>query len=419
MTSLPSTHDAEAMIESLRKGIPPERFASEYSSGNDEFLENVRTRHLEGNNYSGKIRFVNGSWGSGKTHFLRLLREQAFEVGYLVSFVELANDETPFDKFEKVFHGIVRKITSPAMYQNNYLFHSSPFGEVLKEALFGEIASEDKLVPNGLWQERHDELMQAEGIDVDFKRVIDQYWATFTEQSDDRSTLQERRATLLQWFSGEGRIGSFRKEFGVSKMVNRQNSRLMLQSLSSFSRLIGFKGLLILFDEAERTYSTMRSSDLKQAQNNLLHLINTTEDTAGLFLIYATTPDFFTDDKFGIRVYGALAQRIGQPENRPPRALDRVWNLDAVEHSNHDYAQVACKIRDIYLQAYPEANVLTEDELREYVVRLGEHHPRYSMMGKWRMVVTATVNVMDAYLEGYEPPTPELLHDEIVARSRP
>ena len=133
MTNLPlSPEDAELMIEALRKGIPSERFASEYSSANDGFLENVRKRHLESNNNSGKIRFVNGSWGSGKTHFLRLLREQAFDVGYLVSSVELANDETPFDQFEKVFHGIIRQITSPAMYSENSLDYVAPFGEVLK-----------------------------------------------------------------------------------------------------------------------------------------------------------------------------------------------------------------------------------------------------------------------------------------------
>jgi molybdopterin synthase sulfur carrier subunit len=34
----------------------------------------------------------------------------------------------------------------------------------------------------------------------------------------------------------------------------------------------------------------------------------------GLFLIYATTPDFFTDPKHGIVIYGALQGRIGKPE---------------------------------------------------------------------------------------------------------
>ena len=139
------------------------------------------------------------------------------------------------------------------------------------------------MVLEELYGARQVALMGTNGIDIDFKRVICSYWETFLSKSTDHAALDERRSTLLQWFSGEGGIGFFRKECGVSKLVNRQNSRLMLQSLSSFSRLIGYKGLLILFDEAERSYSSMRSSNLKQAHNNLLHLINTTEDTAGMF----------------------------------------------------------------------------------------------------------------------------------------
>src|SRR3989475_12799534 len=108
---------AEGIIEELRKGIPPRRFVSLYSVGEDEFLEGVRRRHLESASEAGRIRFISGSWGAGKTHFLRLLREKAFAANYLVATVELSRDETPFNKFEEVFYRIIRSITSPEMDQ--------------------------------------------------------------------------------------------------------------------------------------------------------------------------------------------------------------------------------------------------------------------------------------------------------------
>jgi len=64
-------------------------------------------------------------------------------------------------------------------------------------------------------------------------------------------------------------------------------------------RLSGYQGLLIEFDEAEMAYSTMRKAALREAHNNLLSLINNIEMIPGLFLIYATTPDFFNDPKHG------------------------------------------------------------------------------------------------------------------------
>src|SRR6266511_2040072 len=102
------TEIAEAIVEKLRNGIPPRRYVSLYSVGEDEFLDGVRRRHLESASGAGRIRFISGSWGAGKTHFLRLLREKAFAANYLVATVELSRDETPFNKFEEVFYRIIR-----------------------------------------------------------------------------------------------------------------------------------------------------------------------------------------------------------------------------------------------------------------------------------------------------------------------
>src|SRR5688572_5086400 len=125
---------AEDIIESLRRGVPPRKGVSAYAAGT-EFVEAVRRRHLDAGIESGKIRFVNGSWGAGKTHFFRLLREHAFEANILVSTVELTSDQTPFNKFERVLFEIVRNITSPEMYRDGHLSEALPFGEVLREAL--------------------------------------------------------------------------------------------------------------------------------------------------------------------------------------------------------------------------------------------------------------------------------------------
>src|SRR5207249_2916445 len=130
-------------------------------------------------------------------------------------------------------------------------------------------------------------------------------------------------------------------QFGVQKIVNRSNARLMLQSLSRFASHVGYRGIVVLLDETEMSYSVMRKSNLKQAHNNLLHLINSIDESPSLFLVYAATPDFWLDDRYGIRTYGALNQRIGKPEDRPPRAIDRVWNLDSIETSMEHYLEAA------------------------------------------------------------------------------
>jgi hypothetical protein len=409
---------AQNIIESLRSGIPPIDGVNEYSAGNEAFLEQIQKRHLRKTpGVRGKIRFVSGSWGAGKSHFLAQIRDTAFDSNYLVSSIGLSADETPFNRFEEVFYRIVKEISSPSIYQSGGAALDAPLGEVFRRQLFGSApATADAVIPRDVYDKACQELMENGEIDVDFRRLVCRYWETFLPEAGDPAMLEDKRGRILQWFSGEGTIGVYRKEFGVQKLVNRSNARLLLRSLGRYAIHAGFTGIVVLLDEAEMSYSVMRKSELKKAHNNLLHLINSIEESPGLFLVYATTPDFYTDERHGIQIYGALAQRIGRPEERPPRALDRVWNLEYAQPGLADYRMAARKIRGLYLTAYPEyeQDILDEVALDTFVGELLEAHPRFSAVGFWRVLVKGVIELFDRQVEGEEVPTAAQLHDDII-----
>lgn len=402
--------------ESLRKGIPPERGADLYSVGNEKLIEGIKKFHLSGIEERGIIRFLSGSWGAGKTHFFRLLREVAFQNNCLVSNVQLNVDDAALNKFERIFYSVIRNISTPFYFCESQTYEAAPFGRVLQESLVylatgiravnGESSYED-------YVKAREALMVEHSIDIDFKKMIQKYWETFLPESPDPALQEQARAEILQWFSGEGSLAMYRKRFEVNKIVSKDNAKLMLQSLAGFVRLSGYKGLFILFDEAEQAYSIMRKSALRDAQNNLLSLINNIESLNGLFLIYATTPDFYHDPKHGIETYGALAQRIGKPEQRKPRALDIVWNFDELVTDLFDYQSAANKIRNVYADAYPEvASALpTEAKVKTFVEELFEMHPPSSGVRFWRVLVTALITHFDDHCEGEIRPTEEIYGD--------
>lgn len=363
-----------------------------------------------------------GSWGSGKTHFFRLLREVAFQNECLVSNVQLNADDAALNKFERVFYSIIRSISTPEYFSENSTSEMAPFGRVLQESL-AYLATGSRLFSNIFSYEEYvkarEILMQDRSIDIDFKKMIQKYWETFLPEAPDIALQEQNRAEILQWFSGEGSVAMYRRRFEVNKIVNKDNAKIMLQSLAGFVRLSGYKGLVILFDEAEQAYSIMRKSSLRDAHNNLLSLINNIESLNGLFLIYATTPDFFTDPKHGIIIYGALQGRIGKPEQRKPRALDSIWNLDEVETDLSDYQTAAKKICSIYATAYPEAaaELLSEPEIDAFVEKLFHIHPALSGVRFWRVLVTALIAHLDDYLEG-EIRTTETVYGDVMDRLR-
>jgi len=412
---------AVQVVEALRKGIPPQRGVNRYSVGNEKLIEGILKFHLSGLVDRGIIRFISGSWGSGKTHFFRLLREVAFENNCLVSNVELNVNDAALNKFERVFYSIIRNIVTPQYYSEVAAYEAAPFGSVLREALIllstGERSLTDEVTYEN-YSKASEVLFADKSIDIDFKKMVQWYWRTYLPEESDPVIQERTREEILQWFSGEGAVSSFRKRFEVAKIINKENSKLMLQSLASFVKLSGYSGLIILFDEAEQAYSIMRRSALKDAHNNLLSLINNIEQLTGLFLIYATTPDFFTDPKHGIVIYGALAGRIGKPDQRPPRALDNIWNFDEVVTELSDYQNAAKKIRDVYLVGYPfEKNVPSDSEVEQFVEDLLGMHPTLSPVGFWRVLVTALVAHFDDRLEGEVRPI-ENLYDDIMDRLR-
>lgn len=418
------TQIAGQVIESLRMGRPPQRGVDLYSVGGEKLIDGVKKFHLSGITERGIIRFISGSWGSGKTHFFRLFREVAFQSDCLVSNVELNANEAALNKFERIFYSIVRNITTATYFQDQVTVEAAPFGTVVRESL-GYLANGSRTITSEI---PHDQYLKATGIlmadhsiDIDFKKMLQEYWKTFLPEAPDPAMQEQTRAEILQWFSGEGTVAQYRKRFGVSKIVSKDNAKLMLQSLAGFVRLSGYRGLVILFDEAEMTYSTIRKSALRDAHNNLLSLINGIESLGGLFMVYATTPDFYTDPKHGIRTYGALAGRIGQPEDRIPRALDKIWNLDALERdiSIEDYRTAARKIRQVYADAHSEVGVKLPSalEVDGFVTDLHQMHPSLSPVRFWRALMTALIVYFDDHLEGQVRATEEV-YDDVMDKLR-
>jgi hypothetical protein len=404
------------IIESLRKGIPPQIGVEKYSVGNEKLIEGIKKYHLSSIDEIGKMRFISGSWGGGKTHLFRLIRDIAFQENCAVSNVELTVDSAPLNKFEQVFYSIVRNISTPTYYQKSQFSDVAPIGTLIEESLYalgGSKIEPESEITYEQYSKAVEKLMANKGIDIDFKKMIQHYWQTYLPDSPNKAVVEQVREEILQWFAGEGTISTFRKRFGVNKMVSRQNAKLMLQSLAQFVKLAGYKGLVILFDEAEQSYSIMRKSALRDAHNNLLSLINNIQTIPGIFMIYATTPDFYTDPKHGIVIYGALASRIGKPEDKPPDALDVIWNLDAVVTELKDYQKAARKIRNIYIEAYPEAKnkISDESETDKFIEELYKKHPKLGTVKFWRVMVTALIQKYDSQMEGKKFPTEKIYRD--------
>src|SRR2546422_11743638 len=103
---------------------------------------------------------------------------------------------------------------------------------------------------------------------------------------------------------------------------------------------------------------------------------------------------------------------MGTADARPPRPLDKVWNLDARESTREHYTGAAKRIRDIYQRSsLGSERLISEEDLEKTIGELVDEHPEFSQVNTWRVVVTGTVHVLDATAQGQPlPGGPGQLH---------
>ncbi len=101
---------ARAIIEGLRKGIVPTEYVSFFTVGRQNWLKFVE-EDLDFfiANGGGKVRFINGDYGDGKTQFMSIVQQLALQKNFASSFVVLTRD-VPIHKFEAVYQEIVLQL---------------------------------------------------------------------------------------------------------------------------------------------------------------------------------------------------------------------------------------------------------------------------------------------------------------------
>ncbi|GIV86977.1 MAG: hypothetical protein KatS3mg054_1006 [Chloroflexus sp.] len=104
---------AKRVIESLRKGIPPDGFVRHFTVGRASEIAQL-TKRLD--DATPGALLLKANYGSGKTHLLRFICESALEKGFAVSSVTLdAKGAVRFNRMDQIFGAICRNIEVPGM----------------------------------------------------------------------------------------------------------------------------------------------------------------------------------------------------------------------------------------------------------------------------------------------------------------
>ena len=286
---------ARAIIEGLRKGIVPTEYVSFFTVGRQNwltFIEEDLDFFIA--NGGGKVRFINGDYGDGKTHFMSVIQQLSLQKNFASSFVVLTRD-IPIHKFEVVYQEIVSQLRGN-------------FEGVGIRAAIKHWIKEQKIDEQDI-ESLCASLREIPGLGLDFANaLIGLLHIRSAPPSGEEGENEDLEEVLYQWFEGKKVAKKNLKKFHVFELLNKTSSKQFLQSLISFLKMANHKGLILFLDELE-TVLAQGTSIRNAAYENVRLLMDNTENTQFLQLFFSLIPDVLLSEK-GFKSYDALWSRV-------------------------------------------------------------------------------------------------------------
>jgi hypothetical protein len=285
---------AKAIVHKLGSfGTPPEFGIEYFSVGLEPYLEVIENEYLKDMlkyNLS-SFKLITGNYGGGKTHFLYLIRKLAWQHNYVAAYVSLSPTECPFDRLELVYKKIVANMMPPG--DLNTLEQGLGIEALLKQ-WYKNVSGERSILSKIKNFESSSFTNAVKG-------------AVMSLVADDEDEFNN----ILQWLKGEEVPRELRLRYRISERIDRSTAFRMLRSMVQLINSIGYSGLILLFDEAERGMSISSTRDKRRALDNLRQLVDECGNSRlpGAMFFYAVPDENLLLEGSG-GVYEALKQRL-------------------------------------------------------------------------------------------------------------
>ncbi|MEO5333414.1 MAG: ATP-binding protein [Magnetococcus sp. YQC-5] len=301
--------ERDAILQSLRAGVVPRQGIHHIQVGRVDAVHALLrdlTRIADGGS---AIRFIIGSYGSGKTFFLNLIRAIAMEKGLVTVQADLNPDRRLHGS-----QGQARGLYAELMRSLATRTKSEGGGMSSVVERFIATASKDATTHgkpvDRVIRSQLDHLSELVG-GYDFAEVIAAYWHGHENGND------LLKADAVRWLRGEYATRTdARKALGVRTIVDDDSVYDHLKLMARFLRLAGYQGLLVTLDEMVNLYKLANTQARTGNYEQILRILNDglQGSAEGLGFLMGGTPEFLTDTRRGLFSYPALESRLA--ENR-------------------------------------------------------------------------------------------------------
>jgi hypothetical protein len=357
-----SQRDREHIFERLRSGVVPERGLEAFAVGIDK--QRAELNRLLGLAASGEgvFKFLRGGYGCGKTFMARLAVLDAQARGFATSFVVVSDNDLHFHKFDAVYRKIVQELGTASCPRGALGDIIDRWIAKVENALIDGGADEDAPDFDEKVQQRIEEdLTSLTGgkAPEDLGRVLREVF-----KLKQAGKVREAGA-LMSWLAGSENVSaSEKKAAGVKGDITSTDAMAYLQGVLEVVKAAGYKGLVIVIDEAE-TILRMRGDVRGKSLNGIRQIIDAADRFKGALWVFTGTPEFF-DTRRGVAGLQPLHDRIrfqvegGLVSMRQPQLELRPFDRDRLK-------DVGLRLRELYPMGDP--NLVAQRVTPEVITR--------------------------------------------------
>ncbi len=369
------------LINSLGAGVVPREGVEHIAVGREKELQSLIQNLDDIAEGVAAFRFIIGNYGSGKSFLLQLLRNRAMEQGFVVADADLSSSR-------RLAGSNNEGLATYREMMSHLSTKTRPDGGALVSILEGwinkiqqEVASASGMRPN---DEGFDDKVEDKIREVvqymedlvhgfDFGTVISAYWRGYRQDDDNLKN------SALRWLRGEFTTKIEAKQaLGVRVIIDDESWYDYIKLLAKFVAEIGYKGLLIMLDEAVNLYQIPTTVTREKNYNRLLGIFNDTMQCKAehLGVLIGGTTKFLEDPNRGL--FSDLAWRRRTKESRFVEAagvqefLGPVIRLNPL--SEDEILKLLQKIADIHASNYGSTALGVREcksFVKEIVNRLG------------------------------------------------
>jgi len=332
-------------------GVIPEESVTEFMVGRikeKKELEIYLQEILEG---EGKVKFIKGAYGSGKTFLMKYLSEIALTNKFIVANVPV-HSGFGFGKLDDIYTNIMNHLLVKHGKEK-----SASFEMIFDQWLSGLKASGDMTRAT---QSIYKVIQVLGDYNGSFASVLLTYIRALINHDYELARI------AASWIKGDKNLSyQLKKKLKVKGSIDRDNALDIFKAFVRMIRLLGYAGILITFDEAELMMQ-QRTDIRMKAYSNIRQLMDLTGsgELSYIGFVFAGTEQFFEDKDKGLKSYPAIDQRIGQ-KIQGNRGIENVRQpimpLDIFE--KEDYTELSRKICSLHEGSYDYQLEVSLDQL--------------------------------------------------------